>query len=136
LEQALSKLAPGPVLLLGEGGVARTSRTVLEASGRSVLQVSRRSPVPVAAVMTLAPVGIIQATSLGMAAEDPTPFPGLLAAARPSAHWALEWIYKEDTAFALWAREVGLQLVEGGALFEAQAEAQSRRFIAGCGGVI
>jgi len=136
LEQALSKLAPGPVLLLGEGGVARTSRTVLEASGRSVLQVSRRSPVPVAAVMTLAPVGIIQATSLGMAAEDPTPFPDLLAAARPSTHWALEWIYKEDTAFALWAREVGLQLVEGGALFEAQAEAQSRRFIAGCGGVI
>jgi shikimate 5-dehydrogenase len=68
-----------------------------------------------------------------MAAEDPAPFPELLAAALPSARWALEWIYKEDTAFALWAREAGLVLVAGATLFEAQAEAQSRRFIEGCG---
>jgi shikimate 5-dehydrogenase len=46
----------------------------------------------------------------------------------------VEWIYKEDTAFALWARAAGLQLVEGVTLFDAQAEAQSRRFIEGCGG--
>jgi shikimate 5-dehydrogenase len=69
-----------------------------------------------------------------MAAEDPAPFPELLEAARSSARWAVEWIYKEDTAFALWAREAGLHLVEGAALFEAQAEAQSQRFIEGCGG--
>lgn len=133
-EQALSQLAPGPVLLLGEGGVARTSREVLEAAGRQVLQVSRRTPLSAETVAAAAPVGLVQATSLGMSAEDPAPFPQLLEAARPSARWALEWIYKEDTAFALWAREAGLELVPGAALFEAQAEAQSRRFVEGCGG--
>ena len=62
------------------------------------------------------------------------PFPQLLEAAQPSARWAVEWIYKEDTAFALWARGAGHYLVAGSDLFEAQAEAQSRRFIEGCGG--
>jgi 3-dehydroquinate dehydratase/shikimate dehydrogenase len=134
LGQQLSDLPAGPVLLLGEGGVAQTSGTVLHAAGRPVLQASRRSPASAATVAAFGPVGIIQATSLGMAAEDPAPFPELLAAALPSARWALEWIYKEDTAFALWAREAGLVLVAGATLFEAQAEAQSRRFIEGCGG--
>lgn len=133
LGQQLSDLAPGPVLLLGEGGVAQTSRNRLEAAGRPVLQASRRSPLTAAAVATFAPVGVIQATSLGMDAEDPAPFPELLVAALPSARWALEWIYKEDTAFALRAQEAGLVLVAGARLFEAQAEAQSRRFIEGCG---
>ena len=134
-EQSLSNLEPGPVLLLGEGGVARTSRSVLEATGRTVLQMSRRSLTTVEAVAALAPVGIVQATSLGMSLEDPLPFPALLEAAQASARWAVEWIYKEDTAFALWARKAGLRLVEGTTLFEAQAEAQSRRFIEGCGGI-
>jgi shikimate 5-dehydrogenase len=133
-EQSLSNLEPGPVLLLGEGGVACTSRIVLEESGRSVLQASRRSPSTVEAVATLAPVGIVQATSLGMSATDPVPFPELLEAAKPNARWAVEWIYKEETAFATWAREAGLHLVAGATLFEAQAEAQSRRFIEECGG--
>ncbi|MCC6514680.1 MAG: type I 3-dehydroquinate dehydratase, partial [Geothrix sp.] len=134
LGQALSHLTPGPVLLLGEGGVAATSRAVLEAAGRPVLQACRRSPAGPEAVAALAPVGVVQATSLGMAAGDSAPFPDLLEAALSSARWAVEWIYKEDTAFALWAREAGLSLVPGAALFEAQAEAQSRRFIEGCGG--
>jgi shikimate 5-dehydrogenase len=134
-EQTLARLEPGPVLLLGEGGVAHASRTVLEAAGRNVLQVSRRSPASESAVAAFAPVGLVQATSLGMAAEDPAPFPWLLDAAQPSARWAVEWIYKEDTAFTLWAQQAGLHLVAGAALFEAQAEAQSRRFIEGCGGV-
>jgi 3-dehydroquinate dehydratase / shikimate dehydrogenase len=135
LAQSLSKLEPGPVLLLGEGGVARTSHAVLMEAGRAVLQASRRAPMAAEAVAALAPVGVVQATSLGMSAADPAPFPELLEAAGPSARWAVEWIYKEDTAFALWARAAGLRLVEGAALFEAQAEAQSRRFIEGCGGV-
>ncbi|BDU68960.1 3-dehydroquinate dehydratase [Geothrix oryzae] len=134
--QALSSLVPGPVLLLGAGGVARTSRASLEAAGRPVLQVSRQRPVTPGEVAAFGPVGLVQATSLGMAPEDPAPFGDLLEAARPSARWAVEWIYKEDTAFALWAREAGLALVEGSALFEAQAEAQSRRFIEGCGGAL
>lgn len=132
--QSLSNLALGPVLLLGEGGVGATSRAVLEAAGRPVLQASRRAPVTPEAVAAFAPAGLVQATSLGMAPDDSAPFPELLEAARPSARWAVEWIYKEDTAFALWAREAGLSLVAGAALFEAQAEAQSRRFIEGCGG--
>ena len=134
LEQSLSNLAPGPVLLLGQGGVARTSLAVLATGGRTVLQASRRSPLSVQEVRELAPVGIIQATSLGMQAGDPMPFPDLLEAATPTARWAVEWIYKEDTAFAAWARGAGLRVVEGAVLFEAQAEAQSRRFIQGCCG--
>lgn len=133
LEGALSRLAPGPVLLLGSGGVAETSRAVLEASGRSVLQASRRRPASPAEVAALAPAGLVQATSLGMAPGDPAPFPDLLEAARPSARWAVEWIYKEDTAFAAWARDRGLLAVEGARLFDLQAQGQARRFIAGCG---
>jgi 3-dehydroquinate dehydratase/shikimate dehydrogenase len=132
--QALSNLESGPVLLLGEGGVAHTSRAVMEQAGRSVLQVSRRAPATTERVAAFAPVGVIQATSLGMSAGDPVPFPELLEAASPSVRWVVEWIYKEDTAFALWAQEAGLHTVEGAALFEAQAEGQSRRFIEGCGG--
>ena len=132
--QAMSNLAPGPVLVLGEGGVARTTMAVLAAGGRAVLQAGRRAPLAPEQVAAFGPVGIVQATSLGMAAEDAIPFPELLEAARPSARWAVEWIYKEDTIFAAWAREAGLALVEGAALFEAQAESQSLRFIEGCGG--
>ena len=132
--QSLSHLDSGPVLLLGGGGVARTSHAGLEAAGRAVLQVSRQAPLEPSAVAAFAPVGVMQATSLGMAPGDPTPFPDLLKAAQASARWAVEWIYKEDTAFALWARDSGLTLVEGSTLFEAQAGAQSRRFVEGCGG--
>jgi 3-dehydroquinate dehydratase/shikimate dehydrogenase len=133
LGQSLSKLAPGPVLLLGGGGVGRTSREMLEAAGRPVLQVSRQTPTTPAAVAEFAPVGVVQATSLGMASEDPPPFPELLEAALPGARWAVEWIYKEETAFVAWARKAELNLVSGATLFDAQAEAQSRRFIGGCG---
>ncbi len=133
LGQALSHLPSGPVLLLGGGGVGRSSRQVLEAAGRPVLQASRQAPASPAAVAAFAPVGVVQATSLGMKAEDPVPFPDLLEAALPSARWAVEWIYKEDTAFVAWARNAGLALVPGASLFEAQAEAQSRRFLADCG---
>lgn len=132
--QALSSLAPGPVLLLGAGGVARTTAAVLEAAGRPVLRASRRELPTREAVAAFGPVGVVQGTSLGMAPGDPPPFPDLLEAARPGLRWAVEWIYKEDTAFAGWAREAGLGLVSGEALFRAQAEGQSRRFIAGCGG--
>jgi len=134
--QFLSSLPPGPVLVLGEGGVARTSVSVLAAAGRQVLQAGRRSQVSAGAVAALAPVGVVQGTSLGMNPGDPPPFLELLEAARPGLRWAVEWIYKEETAFAAWAREARLLLVEGAALFEAQAQAQSRRFIEGCGGAV
>lgn len=133
LAEALAQHPSGPVLLLGDGGVAATSRAVLEAARRPVLQTSRRIPAAPETVRAFAPVGVVQATALGMGGDDPRPFPDLLEAARPTLRWAVEWVYKEDTAFAAWARESGLALIEGGDLFQRQAEAQSRRFIQGCG---
>jgi 3-dehydroquinate dehydratase/shikimate dehydrogenase len=133
IREALSRLAPGPVLLLGRGGVAHTTIQVLQEQRRTCLVVSRAEPRSPAEIEKLAPVGVIQATSLGMRPGDPAPFPELLEAAKPTLRWAVEWIYKEDTAFAKWARAGGLTLVEGGTLFEGQAMAQSKAFISGCG---
>ncbi len=130
---ALEQLPPGPILLLGNGGVAESTRLLLEQEGRPFMQASRKKPADARTVSAFAPIGVIQATSLGMNAGDPAPFPDLLEAARPSLRWAVEWIYKEDTAFAKWARSAELALVEGSALFEAQAEGQNHRFIEGCG---
>ena len=134
LREALDGLPEGPVLLLGDGGVAATTRLVLERRGRPCLQVSRRHPVDPARIEAFAPVGVIQATALGMGQEDGLPFPESLAAALAHARWAVEWIYKEETAFAAWAREAGLLLVEGAALFEGQARLQADLFIRNCGG--
>lgn len=129
LDGATRGLPPGPVLVLGAGGVAATSVAVAAKQGRRVTSASRGGPLSPSDVAAFAPVGIIQATSLGMAPGDPAPFPEWLEAARPTLAWAVEWIYKEQTAFAAWAKGSGLPLVEGAALFEAQAEAQSRRFL-------
>ncbi|HNX30107.1 MAG TPA: type I 3-dehydroquinate dehydratase [Holophaga sp.] len=133
LREALGRLAPGPVLVLGAGGVAHTTFEVLREQGRPWLGASRAEPGSPSGIAQLAPVGVVQATSLGMQAGDPRPFPELLEAARPTLRWAVEWIYKEETAFARWSREAGLTLVEGGTLFEGQASAQSRAFVEGCG---
>jgi 3-dehydroquinate dehydratase/shikimate dehydrogenase len=134
LERALAALAPGPVLVLGGGGVAATSVAVARKLGRPVLRATRKAPLAPAEVSAFAPAGVIQATTLGMEPSDPAPFPELLRAAAATASWAVEWVYKEDTAFAGWAKEAGLDLVGGAALFEGQAEAQSGLFVRGCGG--
>jgi shikimate 5-dehydrogenase len=134
LAAALDGLEPGPVLLLGSGGVAATTRGVLQARGWPCLQGSTRAPATAEAVRGFRPVGVVQATRLGMEPGDPAPFPELLAAAEASARWGVEWIYKEDTAFAAWVRDGGRRLVAGGALFESQAAAQSAVFIRECGG--
>jgi 3-dehydroquinate dehydratase/shikimate dehydrogenase len=134
LDAALEGLRPGPVLLLGDGGVAETTRRVLQRRGWPCLRASRRAPLDPDAVSRFAPVGVVQATRLGMDPGDPLPFPELLAALEASARWAVEWIYKEDTAFAAWARDGGRRLVAGAELFQAQAAAQSAAFIRECGG--
>lgn len=126
LKKALASRTKGTVLLLGSGGVASTSRAVLEILGFPVLQVSRNMPLSAAVVREAAPIGAIQATSLGMKVGDGLPFPEQLDAARSSLQWAVEWVYKERTAFADWA--AGLDLVNGATLFEAQAEQQSTIF--------
>ncbi len=127
LATALESMAKGTVLLLGSGGVASASRAVLEAGGWTALQHSRAMPLPLDAIRAAAPVGVVQATSLGMKAGDPLPFPDVLEAARPTLRFAVEWIYKERTAFAAWAE--GMELIDGARLFELQAEAQSKRFL-------
>jgi 3-dehydroquinate dehydratase/shikimate dehydrogenase len=134
LEAALDRVDAGPVLLLGDGGVAETSRRVLLKRGWPCLQGSRRRPLEPAAVREFGPAGVIQATLMGMEPGDPLPFPELLAAAEPSARWGVEWVYKEDTAFAAWAGDGGRRLVRGDVLFEGQAGAQSAAFIRECGG--
>jgi 3-dehydroquinate dehydratase/shikimate dehydrogenase len=134
LDAALDGLEPGPVLVLGDGGVAETTRRMVLRRGWPCLRVSRNCPVEADAVRGFAPVGVVQATRLGMDPGDPLPFPDALAAAEGSARWGVEWIYKEDTAFAAWAREGGRRLVPGGVLFEGQAGAQSAAFIRECGG--
>ncbi len=126
---ALEQLSPGPILLLGNGGVAETTRLLLEQEGRSFMQVSRSELVSLEAIQAFSPVGVIQATSLGMKAEDPMPFPEHLEAAKPSLEWGVEWIYKEHTTFSRWAQKAGLEVVEGDSLFESQARAQSARFM-------
>jgi len=129
LAVVLQSLPAGPVLVLGSGGVAVTTAAVAEAQGRILRLTSRRRPLTPDQVRDLAPIGVVQATSLGMEGGDPLPFPELLEAARPGLVWAVEWIYKEDTAFAKWAQAAGLALTGGADLFEAQAEAQAQRFL-------
>ncbi len=86
------------------------------------LQASRSAPLEPGAVRAFAPAGVVQATRLGMDPGDPAAVPGTAGRGRsPRARWAVEWIYKEDTAFAAWARDGGRRLVTGAALFEAQA---------------
>lgn len=133
LTETLRDLEPGPVLVLGDGGVAHTTGQVLAAAHRAFRVASRRAPLALDALRALAPVGVIQATSLGLEPGDPCPFPEALEGVRPTLRWALEWVYKEETAFAAWARQAGLGLVEGAALFDRQALGQSKRFIEGCG---
>lgn len=134
LEASCARLPPGPVLVLGGGGVARTSAAHFTARGWPVRQAMRSAPVTAEEIRALAPVGIVQATSQGMEPGAEPPFPELLAAALPTLRWAVEWIYRADTAFLGWAQGNGLTTVAGDGLFERQAEAQNRIFIAGCGG--
>lgn len=129
---ALEQLPHGPILVLGNGGVAKSTRLLLEQESRPFMQLARKAPARTEAVQAFAPIGVIQATSLGMKAGDPRPFPEQLEAAKPTLRWAVEWIYKEPTAFSKWAQESGLDLVEGAVLFESQAMAQSQRFMELC----
>jgi 3-dehydroquinate dehydratase type I len=130
----LNKLPLGPVLVLGGGGAAKTSISVIKKMGNPTLTHSRRNPASLTDIARFAPVGVIQATCLGMGLEDTLPFPDALDAALPTLRWAAEWVNRDDTAFNAWADAAGLQRAHGGELFEKQAMLQSLIFIRECGG--
>lgn len=128
---ALQTLMPlqGPVLILGDGGVAETTRLYLESKDVPILQASRKKPLDPSEILRCKPQGVVQATRLGMKEVDGLPFPELLNIAQPSLRWALEWISRPDTAFSGWAKGAGLSVVDGASLFKIQAQEQSKRFL-------
>jgi 3-dehydroquinate dehydratase type I len=129
LNTVLNSLTTGPVLILGDGGVAKiTEQAILDRGWPCLLQ-SRRNQISLDFVNNFKPVGIIQATCLGMQCDDPLPFSETLTTAQPSVKWGIEWVYKEDTAFAKWIRKNGNHLVSGVTLFELQASRQSDIFV-------
>lgn len=134
LDYYLADLPAGPVLILGNGGVAKTSKRVIEKLGRPTLMCSRREPITPEEVANFSPIGVIQATSLGMSDTNPIPFPDVLDATLPTLRWAIEWVNRNDTAFNAWAESAGVELVRGHDLFEKQATLQSQIFIRECGG--
>ena len=128
-EDALTQLAQGPVVVLGDGAVATICCQSLKKMRRPFLQVSRRQPLSVKEMKLLAPVGVVQATSLGMKSRDPLPFPDHLAAMTGSLKWAMEWAYKETTLFEQWAKGIPVTLVDGQQLFQQQALLQHRMLL-------
>lgn len=134
MDRLCTGLTRGPVLILGGGGVARTCERFFVELGCPVLSCTRSNLVSVREVEAFGPVGVVQATSRGMDPEDGPPFPEILEARLPGLRWAVEWVYKSETAFLRWARSRDLTTVDGSSLFDAQAEAQNRLFIEHCGG--
>ncbi|MBI4912224.1 MAG: type I 3-dehydroquinate dehydratase [Acidobacteria bacterium] len=125
-------LPRGPVLILGGGGVGRTSAEHFSRLGCPVRVLTRSDPMRAGEVGTFAPVGIVQATRLGMQPGDGLPFPEALEEVGDRAQWGVEWIYGAETSFTRWCRSRGLRMVEGRDLFEAQAETQSQKMIHYC----
>ncbi|WP_241524114.1 shikimate dehydrogenase family protein [Oceaniglobus indicus] len=133
---ARGDLAPGPVLLIGAGGVGRAVAFGLLSLGVSDLRLVDRDPVKAAALArdlrSLAPDlrttvsqdgtdaavgarGLINCTPLGMTGIGGTP---LSRAAMTGAEWAFDAVYTpEDTAFLTDARALGLQAISGWELF-------------------
>lgn len=127
-EDALTQLDRGPIVILGDGAVATICCQSLQKLKRPFLQVSRRHPVAIKDIKLLAPVGVVQATSLGMKSRDPLPFPDHLAAMTGSLKWGMEWVYKEATLFEQWAKGIPVVFVDGQKLFKHQALLQHRMF--------
>ena len=129
LDSILNGLAAGPVLVLGDGGVAKTTKQVVLHRGWPCLLYSRRNQIPLDFIYNFKPVGLVQATCLGMYCNDPMPFPDVIANTRSTIQWGVEWVYREDTAFAKWIRNHGCDLVPGIKLFALQASKQSDIFV-------
>ena len=71
---------------------------------------------------------IINATPLGLNAHDESPYP--VERLRGDQH-VFDMVYRDEpTALIAGARELGCSSADGRAMFAAQAEVQSQRFLA------
>lgn len=128
---ALGIQPPGPVLLLGAGGTARTLAVVLARSGYEVRVWNRTrsraeemaAQVGLSALILDTPSAagcglVVDATSAGLRGEaPPVDWAGVAAGG-----WALAAAYGEAAApFLANARQAGLQAVDGRAMLVAQA---------------
>lgn len=129
IDSALKEVLPGPVLILGNGGVSKTVQQVLSKLKWPYLVLSRKTSLSYDFVRNFNPVGIIQATCLGMNIGDKIPFFDILKCIKSNISWGVEWVYKEDTAFSKWLKNNGSKLINGKMLFDIQASRQSDIFI-------
>ncbi len=133
---AFGAVAPGPVALIGAGGVGKAIAFGLLGLGATELHItdkdaaraarlalalaaaSRRLSVsvhPSAAEAVLGADGVINCTPVGMAGHDGTPVP---AAALNGASWAFDAVYTPlDTIFLRDAAAAGLASISGFELF-------------------
>jgi shikimate dehydrogenase len=133
------KAAPGPVLMVGAGGVGRAVAFGLVALGLSEIRIADRDPAKASAlagaladarpglvtrtgtdpaVLAAGAAGIINCTPVGMVGHDGTPLPRVALA---GAAWVFDAIYTPvDTQFLQDAAAEGLQIISGYELFFGQ----------------
>ncbi|TJZ84581.1 shikimate dehydrogenase family protein [Paracoccus hibiscisoli] len=131
--------APGPVLMIGAGGVGRAVAFGLIALGASQIRLADRDPAradalamalraarpglsvvtgPDAAAMAVGAAGVINCTPVGMVGHDGTPLEAKLMA---GADWAFDAVYTPvDTQFLRDAQAAGLDIISGYELFIGQ----------------
>lgn len=126
--------APGPVCLIGTGGVGRAIAFALVALGASEIRLVDRDAAKAAVLATdlqaagatvhhaedaataaRGATGLINCTPVGMVGYDGTPLP---ATAMPGAAWAFDAVYTPtDTTFLKDAAAAGLSIIPGWELF-------------------
>lgn len=134
-----SDAAPGPVLMIGAGGVGRAVAFGLIALGASEIRLADRDPARAealatalraarpglsvvtgtdAAAMAAGAAGVINCTPVGMVGHDGTPLEGARMA---GAEWAFDAVYTPvDTQFLRDAQTAGLDIISGYELFIGQ----------------
>ena len=131
--------APGPVLMIGAGGVGRAVAFGLIALGATQIRLADRDPARAdalamalraarpglsvvtgtdAAALAVGVAGMINCTPVGMVGHDGTPLDGALMA---GADWAFDAVYTPvDTQFLRDAQVAGLDIISGYELFIGQ----------------
>lgn len=132
-------VAPGPVLMIGAGGVGKAVAFGLIALGLTDIRIADRDPAKAealaqalagvrpglitrtgteAADLATGAAGMINCTPVGMVGHDGTPLPRPFLA---GANWVFDAVYTPvQTQFLLDAEEEGLQVISGYELFIGQ----------------